>query len=332
MRELSCIAHTALTRRAHDGCMAISRVERVPTEAGEPSGWHLGEREEIAPGRTAVRLLGSSNVHDVYAAWDDTILGVVAVKMLRPASVGDERARRALAAEAAALRALSHPSFPRCFDAVLEGDRPHLVLELVEGPRLSTLIRRQGRLGVEQAIPLILQLASAIHYIATTGSVHLDVKPKNVMMAPPPRLIDLSVARTIERARATEHPVGTDRYMAPEQCGTGLAHEMGHATDVWGVGVTMFESLAGHRPFPEGDHTASGPARFPQLVQEPGSLPRDVPEPLASLIRSSMERVPSDRPTAAEIVHELDALTEAIPPQPILGRVRVRAWKPTTRT
>ena len=188
-------------------------------------------------------------------------------------------ARRALAAEAEAFQALSHPSFPRCFDASLDGDRPHLVLELVEGPRLSTLIRRQGRLGVEQAIPLVLQLASAIHYIATTGRVHLDVKPKNVMMAPPPRLIDLSVARTIERARATEHPVGTDRYMAPEQCGTGLAHEMGHATDVWGLGVTMHESLAGRRPFPEGDHTASGPERFPQLVHAPGRLPATCPSP-----------------------------------------------------
>ena len=174
----------------------------------------------------------------------------------------------------------------------------------------------------------MLQLASAIHYLAATGRVHLDVKPKNVMMAPPPRLIDLSVARTIDRARTTDHPVGTDRYMAPEQCGTGLAHEIGHATDVWGLGVTMHEALAGRRPFPDGDHAASGPVRFPQLVQDPVWLPRDVPEPLASLIRASMERRPQDRPTAAELVHELDALTEAVPPQPILGRVRVRAWKP----
>lgn len=310
--------------------MAIRRDDRATT--ARDRGWNLAEGEQIAPGRTAVRLLGSSNVHDVYAAWDETILGIVAVKMLQPASVGDERALRALAAEAEALERLSHPSFPRCFDAVLDGDRPHLVMELVEGPRLSTLIRRQGRLGVEQAIPLILQLASAIHYLGTKGIVHLDVKPKNVMMAPPPRLIDLSVARTIERARATESPVGTDRYMAPEQCGTWLAREIGHATDVWGMGVTMHEALAGRRPFPEGDHAGSGPARFPQLVRDPEPLPRDVPDPLASLISAAMSRRPQDRPSAAEIVHELDPLTEAIPPQPVLGKVRVRAWKPKART
>ena len=232
--------------------MRMARAERAPAPAGS-SGWDLAEGAQIAHGRTAVRLLGSSNVHDVYAAWDDTILGIVAVKMLQPGSVDDERARAALAAEAEALDRLSHPSFPRCFDVALDGERPHIVLELVEGPRLSTLIRRQGRLGVEQALPLVLQLASAIHYIATTGILHLDVKPKNVMMSPPPRLIDLSVARTIDRARSTAYPVGTDRYMAPEQCGTGLAHEMGHATDVWGLGVTMHEALAGTRPFPDGD-------------------------------------------------------------------------------
>ncbi|MGH2629247.1 MAG: serine/threonine-protein kinase [Actinomycetota bacterium] len=291
-------------------------------------GWNLADGEDIVAGRTAVRLLGSSNVHDVYAAWDETVLGVVAVKMLRPAFVGDVRAQRALAAEAASLRRLVHPSFPRCFDEALDGDRPHLALELVEGPRLSTVIRRQGRLGVEQAIPLVLQIASAIHYISTTSMLHLDVKPKNVMMAPPPRLIDLSVARTVDSAKATVGPVGTDRYLAPEQAGTGLASEIGHNTDVWGLGVTMHESLAGRRPFPDGDPQASGPARFPQLVRDPDPLPRDVPDPLASLIRASMERLSADRPTAAEIVHELDPLTEAIPPQPILGKVRVRAWKP----
>lgn len=309
--------------------MAIRRSASPASDAG---GWHLEAGEPIAPGRTAVALLGSSDVHDVYAAWDDTILGVVAVKMLRPASVDDPRARRGLEREAAMLRSLTHPSFPRCFDAACDGPRPHLVLELVEGPRLSTVIRRQGRLGIEQAIPLVLQLASAIHYLSTTGVVHLDVKPKNVMMAPPPRLIDLSVARSVDRARTMAGPVGTDPYMAPEQCGTGLAHAIGSATDVWGLGATMHEALVGRRPFPAGDPSAVGPTRFPQLVDGPAPLPRDVPDPLASLIRRALAPTPSDRPSAVEIVHELDPLTEAVPPQPVLGRVRVRAWRPRART
>ena len=160
MRELSCPLHSVLTPPEQARTMARRRTVTAPPTT-TPGGWNLDHGEEIVPGRTAVGLLGSSRVHDVYAAWDEAILGVVAVKMLQPGSVGDDAARRALAAEAAALRALSHPSFPRCFDEVVDGDRPHIVLELVEGPRLSTLIRRQRRLGVEQAIPLVLQIASA---------------------------------------------------------------------------------------------------------------------------------------------------------------------------
>lgn len=307
------------------------RTSDHPVSAGHDRPTEpLTEGDEIAPGRTIVRLLGTSRVHEVYAAWDETILGVVAVKSLRATHAEDPRARRSLATEAKLLGRLRHPSFPRCFDARLDAERPHLAIELVEGPRLSTLIAGQRRLGVEQAVPLVLQLASAIHYLATAQVVHLDVKPRNVLMAPPPRLIDLSIARTIEVACSTEGAVGTDRYMAPEQTGTGLAEEIGHATDVWGLGVTMHESLAGDRPFPDGDPNATGAARFPQLVRDPAPLPRDVPPLLASLIRAAPERSPGDRPTAAEIVRELDPLTEAIPPQPILGKVRVRAWRHRT--
>ena len=307
--------------------MRIGRAERAPTPA-EPRGWGLAEGEQITPGRTAVRLLGSSNVHDVYAAWDDTILGIVAVKMLQPGSVDDERARAALAAEAEALGRLSHPSFPRCFDVALDGERPHIVLELVEGPRLSTLIRRQGRLGVEQAIPLVLQLASAIHYVATTGVLHLDVKPKNVMMAPPPRLIDLSVARTVERARETTRPVGTDPYMAPEQCGVGLESEIGPTTDVWGLGVTLYESVTGRRPFRAGDPEGSPEERFPQLTDEPAPIGRGVPEALEALLWATLERRPADRPSAAEVVDALDPVVEAAPRRMLLGKFRVTTWKP----
>ncbi|HVF08469.1 MAG TPA: serine/threonine-protein kinase [Actinomycetota bacterium] len=289
-------------------------------------GWNFREGDEIVPGRVAIHLLGSSRSHDVYAAWDETILGLVAVKLPRPGKLGDHAILQALAAEAATLRALGHPSFPRCFDVRLDDDPPHLVLELVEGPRLSTLIRRQQLLGAEQVIPLALQICSAIHYLSTLGLLHLDVKPKNVIMAPPPRLIDLSIARSIDAARGTPVPFGTDRYMAPEQCGTGDAHRIGHTTDVWGLGATLYEALTGQAPFPRGDPDAAGAARFPQLSLNPEPLPRHVPDLLASVVTAALERRPEDRPTAAQIVRDLGPLAEIAPARPLLGRVRVRSW------
>src|SRR6202000_1178879 len=95
------------------------------------------------------------------------------------------------------------------------GPSPPLLLEHLEGPTLRELLDRHGPLSLEQLLPLALHIASALHYLAAEGVVHLDVKPSNIVMGAPPRLIDLSVARTLERALLTSTPVGTDAYMAP---------------------------------------------------------------------------------------------------------------------
>ena len=89
----------------------------------------------------------------------------------------------------------------RGFDATLDGPRPHLVLEHLEGPRLSSLVRRYGPLPPEQLIPLGVQLASAVHYLSREGIVHMDIKPSNTIMGAPPRMIDMSVALSVEEAR-----------------------------------------------------------------------------------------------------------------------------------
>jgi serine/threonine protein kinase len=302
------------------GLMVVETSERTGT-------WDLAEGEELAPGRYAVRRLGVSNIHEVYVAWDEGLLGLVAAKVLRRDRLRDREALKALANEAALLGSLQHPSLPRCFDACLDAERPHLALELIEGPRVSTVIRRQRILAVEQVIPLALQICSVLHYIAGQGLVHLDIKPKNVIMAPPPRVIDLSIARTIADARRTHGPIGTDPYMAPEQCGGGRAERMGPPTDIWGLGVTLYESLAGRRPFPAGEPNDRLDRRFPQLRMEPDALPTDVPATLRPVIDAALQRRPEDRPTAAEIVDMLGPLSEMTPPRLLLGRVRVTAWR-----
>src|SRR5688572_20822553 len=105
--------------------------------------WAFEEGEEIAPGRSAVRLLGGGRGYEAYLAWDDRLLSLVVAKILRPHVVAEQAARRQLAAEAGAYAALQHPVLPRSFGAVLDGGRPHLVLEFLDGPRLSTLVRKQ---------------------------------------------------------------------------------------------------------------------------------------------------------------------------------------------
>src|SRR5687767_3017805 len=153
--------------------------------------WQLSEGDELVPGCQALRLLGGGRRYEAYLAWDERLQALVVAKLLRPHLLGDERARAALTAEAALLAELAHPLLLRSFGAEPTGTRPHLVLEQIEGPRLSTLIRRYG-LALEQLLPLGLDVARLLRYLHAERVVHLDVKPSNIIMDGRPRLIDLS--------------------------------------------------------------------------------------------------------------------------------------------
>jgi eukaryotic-like serine/threonine-protein kinase len=291
------------------------------TAAWKDDVWGFEEGDEIAPARYAVRLLGGGRRYEAYLAWDDVLHALVVVKAIRPGQVESPGTLAGMIGEAEALGSLAHPSIVRCFDAALNGERPHLVLELLDGPRLSTLERRYG-IVVEQLLPLALQLCSALHYMAARGYAHLDVKPRNIIMSSTPKLIDLSVARRFEDARRTQEPIGTDAYMAPEQCDPARFGEIEPRTDVWGLGVTLFEALARRRPFPDGGRGSEIPSkRFPQLVREPEPLPKEIPPPVAEVVGACLRDDLRERPAAAEVAERLQPLVAGLP-MPRIGRFR----------
>jgi len=256
--------------------------------------WELQEGDEIAPGRRAVRLLGGGRRHEAYLAWDDELRALVVAKLLRPDRVGSPEDARALRSEARMLDSLAHPMLLRSFGSVVDGEHPHLVLEHVEGPRLSTLIRRHGVI-LEQFLPLALSVASALHYLAGREVVHLDVKPSNIVMGATPCLIDLSVARRLDQLGELTSPVGTAGYMAPEQRDPDLFLDIGPGSDVWGLGATMLEAL---------------PARVSPALRE--------------LIRDCLAARPADRPSAGEVADVIEGLVDLLPP-PRIGRFRPAA-------
>lgn len=267
--------------------------------------WRLSPGDPIAPGRHALELLGGGHRYEAYVSWDERLHSTVVAKMLRPHLVDDERSRAMLAAEADALRALQHPVLVRSFGVVLEGARPHLVLEHLEGPRLSTLVRRFGPLAPEQLVPLASRLASVLAYLAAEGWVHLDVKPRNIVMTSTPRLIDLSVARPVAAARRNGQFVGTDAYMAPEQADPARFAEIGPASDVWGLGATLYEALTGRPAFAPDEHD-----RFPQLRTAPAPILPKAPPALAAAIRACLQDDPAARPSAAELMDLLEPLAD----------------------
>ena len=301
----------AATREALADVATVS--EAPPWEARERPTWGLAEGDAIAPGRTVLRPLGGGRRYEVFLVWDDHRLAVLVAKVLRPELAGDDAALRELAREGEALARLGHPVVVRGFDVDTSGRFPHLLIEHLEGPTLRDLLVRDGALPLEQVLPVGLHVASALHYLAAEGIVHLDVKPDNVVMGAPPRLIDLSVARTVEAAARVRRPVGTDGYMAPEQCDEAFG-PVGPPADVFGLAATLYTGLTGKRPFPPCED------RWPQLTAAPEPLPRRTPRALAEALLAGLAADPASRPTAREFATALEPLVAALPRRMTLGR------------
>lgn len=299
-------------------------IEEVPE--GDPTRWDFDEGTEIVPGRFALKKLGGGYDYEAYLTWDEKLYALVVAKCLRPHLVGDSKAQRSMAREADHLLTLRHPVVVRGFDAVLDGDRPHLIMEHLEGPNLASLIRRYGPLQMEQLLPLTLQICAAIHYLGTEEIVHLDIKPRNIIMGAPPRLIDLSIARTFARATKITGAVGTDAYMSPEQCDTARA-PIGPAADIWGLGATLYHAARGQVPFPrpgyDKDRDEKNPAvRWPQLHTDAEPLPVGLPFQFVEIVERCLDKDPGGRPAVPEVVEAIEPLVIALPTKPVLRKIR----------
>lgn len=267
-----------------------------PDRGRSLSGWKLEPGSEAGPGLTALELLGGGVRYEAYLAHDASRQCLVVAKMLRPAAVNPVSIQ-GLRREFELLRSLNHPVLVRGFDARLDGGRPLITLEHLDGPRLSTLIRRFGPLPVDQLLPLALQLCSVLHYLHGQGVLHLDVKPKNVIMTGPPRLIDLSVAQSVAAAARLDRPAGTAGYMSPEQQSPAGPVAVGPGSDMWGLGATLLEAATG----------------VPAGEAAPAGLLKGLPPLLTDALGRCLAGDPDLRPRPAELAARLEPLVDALP-------------------
>jgi serine/threonine protein kinase len=194
--------------------------------------------------------------------------------------------RESACQENATLQALDHPCIVRSFGMA---DETSLLVEFVDGRTLADLLdsNPQGRLRVADALRVALHVGAALAHMHARGLVHLDLAPSNVILRRDgrPVLIDFGAARRVDEARPSR-PVGTDPYMAPEECGL---RPVSPATDVFGLGVLLFELLTGELPFPRG--TLGTP--FPQSSRDPTAARQyrpSLPEALDELLHACLAR------------------------------------------
>jgi serine/threonine protein kinase len=197
---------------------------------------------------------------------------------------------------------------------------PHVLLELIEGPAVNSLVRRDGALDTGQVLSIGVQIAGALHFLALHEIVHLDVKPGNIVMSAAPKLIDLSLARTFADAARLRGTVGTSPYLAPEQCLASEGAVIGPETDVWGLGATLYYAASGRRPFREIDWDAVSSFDFPQVDEGPAPLDGSVPRFLADVIFDCLSADAELRPTPAEILLRLEV------GMPTLAPDRLASW------
>lgn len=256
----------------------------------------LGKRYQLQ------QTLGSGGMAVVYQARDLLLERLVAVKVLRPDFSKDIAFRERFRQEARAAANLSHPNIVTVHDFGLDNESLYIVMEHVPGTELKTLIRQRKLFSLAEAIPLIVQACAGIGYAHRAGLVHCDIKPQNILVTPDQRLkvTDFGIARALSTIHSDEHHDliwGSPQYFSPEQASGSPPSP---ASDVYSLGVILYEMLTGQLPFSSDD-----PSELARLHREarptpPGNLNPDIPLELQKIILKVLAKEPSARYRSAD--------------------------------
>jgi serine/threonine protein kinase len=272
------------------------------------------------------RLIARGGMGLVFEAHHKFTRRTVALKVLHDELRAHEEAHQRLLREALALTTVRHPGFVEVLDAgICNTFGPYVVLEMLEGRTLEGILAARGRLSIDDAVQVGRQVCEAVAYANARGVIHRDIKPSNVFVARTEvgreaiKIIDLGVAAVAEgklsaqdRKLTTAHAViGTPEYMAPEQL---YGQEIDARTDVWGIGMTLFECVTGELPY-----AGSYPevlVRVTNATEPPKVRDKrpDVPPAVAFAIETALDKEPSGRfRSAAELGRALLASSGMVP-------------------
>ncbi|HEX5848899.1 MAG TPA: Stk1 family PASTA domain-containing Ser/Thr kinase [Rubrobacter sp.] len=266
---------------------------------------------------TLVELLGDGGMAEVYLAHDNSLDRRVALKVLRERYADDgefvERFRR----EALNAAALNHPGIVQVYDrGRTEDGALYMAMEYVPGGTLKERMVAEGSLVPREAADLASQVAEALAVAHDRGIVHRDVKPQNVLLASSgeAKVSDFGIARAASSETMTQANavLGTLAYMSPEQV---RGERVSPASDLYSLGVLLYEMLTGELPYRGDDPIATAMKRLDEEPPHPRETNPNVPEALDALVVRLLARDPEDRPaSAASLSEDLRRLRDGLPP------------------
>ncbi|MFF4426594.1 protein kinase [Streptomyces sp. NPDC001549] len=273
----------------------------------------IGDRYQLAT------ILGQGGMGQVWTAYDRRLDRRVAVKLLRPDKVAGpgtvaEELRRRFVRECRVTAQVDHPGLVTVHDAGSDGDELFLVMGYVEGADLADHLAEHDPYPWQWAVAVVAQLCSVLSAVHAVPIVHRDLKPRNVMVRPDGTVLvlDLGVASVMDtdttRLTSTGSPIGSPAYMAPEQAMGGA---VGPYTDLYALGVLLYELLSGNVPF--AGSTALG-VLHRHLYEPPlpvRQMRPEIPPELEKLLLHLLAKDPQDRPSSAQEVYE--ALAPLLP-------------------
>lgn len=250
--------------------------------------------------------LARGGMADVYQGYDRLLNRKVAVKVLHSQLSNDEAFVKRFRKEAQAAANLTHPNIVGIYDWGQLDTTYFIVMELVEGRSLREVLRSEGTLLPRRAVEIAADVSAALSVAHRAGLVHRDIKPGNILLAPDGtvKVTDFGIARAWDDSQEltrTGAVMGTATYFSPEQAQGSTADER---SDVYSVGVVLYEMLAGSPPFRGDNPMAVAYQHVSQAAAPPSSVNPDVPESLDGIVLTAMAKSPDDRYQTAEAMRQ----------------------------
>lgn len=255
--------------------------------------------------------IGEGGMSVVYKAKDKLLNRFVAIKILKPQFINDNKFIDSFRRESQAAASLSHPNIVNIYDVGREGNIHYIVMELIEGRTLSDYIKEQGPMSYPKVIALSKQIAAALAFAHKNHIIHRDVKPHNVMITPngTAKITDFGIAKAVNAATIVDNTdgiIGSVHYFSPEQARGGYVDEK---SDIYSLGIVMYEMLTGRVPF-DGDNPVNiALMHINGEMVPPSRMVAGVPPALEHIILKCTDKYPVNRfASGDELIEALNNL------------------------